>query len=56
MGAHANKDKITFVKILKLMGFVEDRVGKHREVWKHIPKNLIIQLPGSPSGMRWGKN
>jgi hypothetical protein len=49
-------EKKIFEKILTLMGFVVDRLGKHGEVWKHYAKNLIHQLPTSPSGMSWVKN
>ena len=45
-----------FQKILKLMGFVKDRMGKHGVVWKHYAKNLVTQLPTSPSGLSWVKN
>jgi hypothetical protein len=56
MGVKVGKEKKVFEKILKLMGFVKDRVGKHGEVWKHYAKNLIHQLPISPSGMSWVNN
>ena len=49
-------EKKIFEKILTLMVFVVDRLGKHGEVWKHYAKNLIHQLPTSPSGMSWVKN
>jgi hypothetical protein len=49
-------DKKIFEKILTLMGFVKDRMGKHGEVWKHYAKNLVTQLPISPSGLSWVKN
>ena len=49
-------EKKIFEKILTLMGFVVDRLGKHGEVWKHYAKNLVTQLPLTPSGLSWVKN
>ncbi len=51
-----SKEKKVFEKFLTLMGFVKDRLGKHGDVWKHYAKNLVTQLPTSPSGLSWVKN
>ena len=51
-----SKEKKVFEKFLTLMGFVKDRLGKHGDVWKHYAKNLVTQLPLTPSGLSWVKN